>query len=338
MLLQAAMQPGAFSTNIYFKRVCYFLTIGLCNQVSGFILYTNSTVMFSNQLFKDARYFQIIFQSIFLCYGIFFLHWHNESWLYFTYFITGLIVQFVCEYFLGKREIHFLQRLKNGIPSVLISSFGLSLLLKTNLWWVAVLAASVSILSKYILRVNGKHIFNPSALGIVVAVLFTGSAWISPGQWGSGAVLMFGVFCFGFIVTTRVQKLDVSLAFLGTFASLIFLRQIIYLGWPMDHFIQSVSTGSLLLFSFFMITDPKTIPNHRLARILWCVAIAAISFYLTAFKFINGAPILVLVFAQPIVPLLDKFFKARKFEWTRSKPYTPEENYFLRVIYSKSYM
>jgi Na+-transporting NADH:ubiquinone oxidoreductase subunit NqrB len=271
--------------------------------------------MFLNQLFKDARYFQIVFQSIFLCYGIFFLHWHNENWLYLTYFATGLIVQFVCEYFFGKKQIPFLQRLKNGIPSILISSFGLSLLLKTNLWWVAVLVASVSILSKYILRINGKHIFNPSALGIVVAVLLTGNAWISPGQWGSGAVILFGVLCLGFIVTTRVQKLDVSLAFLGTFAGLVFIRQIIFLGWPMDHFIQSVSTGSLLLFSFFMITDPKTIPNHKIARIVWCMAIAAISFYLTAFKFINGAPVLVLVFAQPLVPVLDKFFKAKKFEW-----------------------
>ena len=294
--------------------------------------------MVFTQLFKDARYFQIIFQSIFLCYGIFILHWRNESWLYVTYFTTSFAVQFVCEYFLGKKYIPFLQRLKNGIPSVLISSFGLSLLLKTNYWWVAVFAAGVSILSKYILRINGKHIFNPSALGIVVALVLTGKAWISPGQWGSGVVILFGVCCLGFIVVSRVQKLDVTLAFLGTFAGLIFIRQIIYLGWPMDHFIQSVSTGSLLLFSFFMITDPKTIPNHTVVRILWCTAIAAVAFYLTAFKFMNGAPIFVLILAQPLVPILDKFFKAKKFEWVPSKTYMPEEKYFLHTIYSRSVM
>lgn len=294
--------------------------------------------MRSLTLFKDARYFQIIFQSIFLSYGLFALHWRNESWLYATYFLTSLAVQFVCEYFLGKKYIPFLQRLKNGIPSVLISSFGLSLLLKTNLWWVAMFAAMVSIVSKYIIRINGKHIFNPSALGIVAAIFLTGNAWISPGQWGSGAVIMFAVLCFGFIVTTRVQKLDVSIAFLGTFAGLIFLRQIIYLGWPMDHFVQAVSTGSLLLFSFFMITDPKTIPNHMAVRIIWCVAIGAVSFYLTAFKFINGAPIIVLVLAQPLVPILDWLFKAKKFEWVKSKEYTAEEKNFLQVVYSRSSM
>ena len=309
------MQQYPFFHNYLFCLIYYFLTLELCNPVCCFILYTNSTVMFLSKLFKDARYFQIIFQCIFLSYGVFFLHWRNETWLYATYFITSLSVQFICEYFSGKKHLPFLQRLKNGIPSVLISSFGLSLLLKTNYWWVAVFAAAVSILSKYIIRINGKHIFNPSALGIVLAIVLTGNAWISPGQWGSGAVILFGVLSLGFIVTTRVQKLDVSLAFLGSFAGLIFLRQIVYLGWPMDHFVQSVSTGSLLLFSFFMITDPKTTPNHAIARIVWSAAIAAIAFYLTAFKFINGAPIFVLVFAQPLVPILDKFFKAKKFEW-----------------------
>jgi Na+-transporting NADH:ubiquinone oxidoreductase subunit NqrB len=294
--------------------------------------------MFLVKLFKDARYFQIIFQSIFLIYGIFFLHWQNESWLYLTYFATSLAVQFICEYFSGNKNIPFLQRLKNGIPSVLISSFGLSLLLKTNIWWVAVFAAAVSISSKYLLRFNGKHIFNPSALGIVLAIVLTGNAWISPGQWGSGTVIMFGVLSFGFIVTTRVQKLDVSLAFLGTFAGLIYLRQIIYLGWPMDHFIQSVGTGSLLLFSFFMITDPKTIPGHTAVRIVWCMAIAAVAFYLTAFKFMNGAPVFVLVLAQPLVPLLDKFFKAKRFEWQTQKYYTTAESDFLHIIYSRSVM
>ncbi len=289
-------------------------------------------------LFTDARYFQIIFQSAFLSYGLFFLHWDNEAWLYATYFITSLITQFVCERVLGKKNIPLWQRYKKGIPSVLISSFGLSLLLKTNDLWVAVLAAAVSILSKYIIRIKGKHIFNPSALGITVAVLLTGNAWISPGQWGSGAVLLFGVCSLGFVVTTRVQKLDVSLSFLGTFAALLFIRQVIYLGWPMDHFIQSVSTGSLLLFSFFMITDPRTTPDHSVVRILWSAVIAAVAFYLSAFKFINGAPIFMLVLAQPLVPLLDVLFKAKKFEWASSKKFTPQEAEFLQTVYSRSVM
>lgn len=297
-----------------------------------------STVMFLSALFKDARYFQIIFQSLFLSYGLFYLHWDNETWLYATYFVTSLVTQLACEAVSGKKDLPLWQRYKKGIPSVLISSFGLSLLLKTNEPWVAVFAAVVSILSKYIIRIRGKHIFNPSALGITVAVLLTGNAWISPGQWGSNTVILFGVLSLGFIITTRVQKLDVSLAFLGTFAALLYARQVIYLGWPMDHFIQSVSTGSLLLFSFFMITDPRTTPDHSAVRIVWSAAIAAVAFYLTAFRFMNGAPIFVLVLAQPLVPLLDKFFRAKKFEWTTPANFTLKEKKFLQTIYSRSVM
>ncbi len=267
------------------------------------------------QTFKDARYFQILFQSIFLSYGIFYLHWNADWWVYTTYFGTSILTQLLFEYFLGKKEIAYWKRIQFSFPSVLISSFGLSLLLKTNAIEVGILAAFISIASKFILKINGKHIFNPSALGIVVTILLTDKAWFSPGQWGSGTLLLFGIGCLGCIVLTKVQKLDTSLAFLGTFTSLLFFRQIIFLGWPLDFFVQSISTGSLLLFSFFMITDPKTIPNNKWARIIWCMLVAFIAFYLTTFKFINGAPIYVLVFAQPLVPLFDWLFKAKQFQW-----------------------
>jgi enediyne biosynthesis protein E5 len=290
-------------------------------------------MLFSN-LFKDARYFQILFQSIFLSYGICFLHWKAEWWLYSTYFGVSIIVQLLFEYFLGKKELSWWKRITFSFPSVIISSFGLSLLLKTNDIEIAALAAFISIASKFIIRIKGKHIFNPSALGIVAAIFLTGGAWFSPGQWGSGIVLLFGVCCLGFIVISKVQKIDVTLSFLGVFAGLLFIRQIIYLGWPMDFFIQSISTGSLLLFSFFMITDPKTTPNHAVARVVWCMAIAVVAFYLTAFKFINGAPIFVLVLAQPLVPLLDKFFKSKPFQWQPTNVMTKKEKEFLNTVYN----
>jgi enediyne biosynthesis protein E5 len=274
--------------------------------------------MFLQNIFKDARYFQILFQSIFLSYGIFYLHWNADWWLYATYFGTSIFTQLLFEYFLGKKQFSYWKRIRFSLPSVLISSFGLSLLLKTNAIEVAMLAAFISIASKFLIKIKGKHIFNPSALGIVAAIVLTNKAWFSPGQWGSGTILLFGIGCLGCIIVTKVQKLDTSLAFLGTFASLLFIRQIIYLGWPLDFFVQSISTGSLLLFSFFMITDPKTIPNNKWARIIWCVLVASVAFYLATFKFINGSPIYVLVMAQPLVPLMDWLFKGKQFDWNNA--------------------
>lgn len=199
--------------------------------------------------------------------------------------------------------------------SVLISAASLCLLLKTNHWYVSGLAAFLTVASKYIFRYHRKHIFNPSAFGIVATVALTNDAWLSPGQWGSNAVVFFFTITLGVIVVTRVQKLDVSLAFLLMFVGLLYWRQVTVLGWPMDYFIHSVSTGSLLLFTFFMISDPRTAPDHPVARMLWAVLIAGVSFYLAAFKWMYNTPIVVLVLAAPMVPVLDYFFKAKAFQW-----------------------
>lgn len=265
----------------------------------------------------DARYFQMIFQLIFLGCGIFFLHWTAEWPQYLLFAGTGVVLQLLIEYIQCRHWSSALQRFGNSWKSALVSSFSLCLLLKTNSPYICILTAAITVGSKYVFRINGKHIFNPSALGIALTVLFTGNAWISPGQWGSNTVLFFTIICLGCIVVTKVQKLDSTIAFIGTYALLLLARQVLYLGWPMDFFVQSVTTGSLLLFSFFMITDPKTTPNHPAARVIWSIIIGAVSFYLSAFHFINGAPIWVLVCSQPLVPVLDYFFTSKKFEWNK---------------------
>ena len=266
----------------------------------------------------DARYFQVAFQVIFLSYGIMFLQWKAEWLQYSLYIGTALLLQWICDVLVTKKIFSPFQWSSGGWKSALISSLSLCLLLKTNDLTICILASALSVFSKYIFRINGKHVFNPSAFGIVATVLFTGKAWLSPGQWGSSAVIFFAVCCLGCIVVTRVQKLDITLAFLLTFTGLLFIRQVIYLNWPIDFFLQSVSTGSLLLFSFFMISDPRTAPNHAMARIIWAVLIAAVAFYLSAFKWMNSTPIFILVLMAPMVPLLDVIMKAKLFQWRTS--------------------
>lgn len=267
----------------------------------------------------DARYFQMAFQITFLVYGLLFLQWKAEWQAYVLFISTGLLMQWLADSISIKKIIHPLQWDNGGWKSALISCLSLCLLLKTNHWYTCFIAAALTVISKYILRYKGKHIFNPSAFGIVATVLLTKDAWLSPAQWGSGVVIFFAVCCLGLIVVSKVQKLAITLAFLITFAGLLFIRQILYLNWSADVFIQSISTGSLLLFSFFMISDPKTAPNHPTARIIWAVLIAAVAFYLSAFKWMNSTPIYVLVFAEPLVPLFDWLMKAKRFEWSNKQ-------------------
>ncbi|MEO8765242.1 MAG: RnfABCDGE type electron transport complex subunit D [Ginsengibacter sp.] len=280
---------------------------------------------------KDPRYFQVIFQAIFLLYGIFYLGWAHEGIYFLCYVGTSLATQFLLElaqHNFSVAVVGFRSKFFNGCKSAVITAFGLCLLLKTTHWYICVLAAFISIAGKYIFRYRNKHLFNPSALGIVATIIITRDAWISPGQWGSDIIIMAVVCCLGFIIVSQVQKLDISIAFLGTYVLLLFARQILYLGWPVDFFTQSITTGSLLLFSFFMISDPKTTPDHKIARIIWGALIGIISFYLTAFKFINAAPVWVLVILAPMVPLLDKIFKAKKFEWLHGS-FSQKAKYFM---------
>jgi Na+-translocating ferredoxin:NAD+ oxidoreductase RnfD subunit len=269
----------------------------------------------------DARYFQIIFQCTFLSYGIGWLGWQAE-WLQFSLYIgTALFFQWFFESLFARRVQPVLGAnsflLKGGL-SALISALSLCLLLKTNFWQICVLASFISIAGKFLLRVNGRHVFNPSALGIVAVIYFTGKAWLSPAQWGSNTLIFFMVATLGTIVITRVQKMDVCFAFLAAFLGAMFVRQVIYLNWPADYFWHTMSTGSLLLFTFFMISDPKTAPDHPVARIAWGAAIGLVSFYVTSFRFVNGAPIKVLVIMAPLVPVLNSFFKAKTFSWADS--------------------
>ena len=268
----------------------------------------------------DPRWFQIVFQSLFLCYGLFALHWAPDAGHYAVSIGGCLAFTYLAECIRQNRLANVFsdKNLRSSAFSVLISAASLCLLLKTNHWAVSLIAALLTVASKYLLRIGGKHIFNPSAFGIIATILLTGKAWLSPGQWGNHTVMLFAIITLGTIVVTRVQKLDVSLAFLITFAGLIFWRQVLVLHWPMDYFIHSVSTGGLLLFTFFMISDPRTSPNHPLARIVWAVLIAIAAFYLSAFKFANSTPVWVLVFAAPLVPLLDAFFKKDAFQWKAS--------------------
>ncbi|MFM9911339.1 MAG: DUF2330 domain-containing protein, partial [Chitinophagaceae bacterium] len=265
----------------------------------------------------DPRWFQVIFQCVFLGYGIIYLNWTND-WLHYIISIAGCVLfQFLFESVRIKRFVKIAAFSQWGF-SVLISAMSLCLLLKTNYWYISLLAAFLTVAGKYLFRYHNKHLFNPSAFGIAAVLVFTNKAWLSPGQWGSNAVIFFLVATLGTIVITKVQRLDISLAFFLTYIGLLYARQVMYLHWPIDFFIHSVSTGSLLLFTFFMISDPKTAPDHKMARILWAMLIAVAAFYFSVFKWKYNVLIWVLVAAAPLVPVLNKLFNADSFNWKRT--------------------
>lgn len=258
-------------------------------------------------LLRDPRHFQIAWLSIFLVAGQLWLGWALRPLVMILTISTALLVEIAHARLVSGR--------RGGWKSALITGLGLCLLLKVNAPVTAVVAAVVAIGSKFALRVDGKHIFNPANLGIVAAVVLTGDAWVSPGQWGSHAILLFAVGGLGFLVLRKVDRLDTTLTFLAVFGGSLVARNVLYLGWPMDLVIHQMTSGTIMLFACFMITDPKTTPDHRIARMIWAAGIGLASFALSSYGYVYSAPIWALVAASPLVPVLDRLARAPRFQW-----------------------
>ena len=202
--------------------------------------------------------------------------------------------------------------------SAAISALSLALLLRTTHAWVAAAAAVIAIGSKFTLRVRGKHVFNPTNLALAI-VLATGTGWVSPGQWGATTTLAFAVVCAGGLVVTRAGRADVTLAFLGAFAALLFAG-CAAVGQPPAVPLHRLASGALLLFAFFMITDPRTTPDARAPRIAFAFAVAALAWVIAFQLHRANALQWALVACSPLSPLADRLFPAPRYTWATSRP------------------
>lgn len=260
----------------------------------------------------DLRYLQIIFLSSFLAYGIKCLAWDiTIDKIALLIFISLLTQGLFCLAF--KIPI-------NALKSAMITALGISIIMRSNFIFIYGMAGFFGVASKYIFRVKNKHFFNPANFGIIFIVLFTGIAWISPAQWGHSANLIFIGGSMALLILTNLKKIDLALSFIVFYFGLDFLWNIVHKGWELDFFIHNISNGSLVLFTFFMITDPSSTPNTRLARILWVALISCLAFYLQYFQFIKGAPLYSLFAMSLTVPIFDHLFTYEsKFAWDSMK-------------------
>jgi Na+-transporting NADH:ubiquinone oxidoreductase subunit NqrB len=256
--------------------------------------------------FSDPRWLQVYLLANFLLYGIVFLGWNENGFVYGAAILSCLATQ------------SFWARLK-GLPkgswkSALISALGLCLLLKVNSWEWMFLAGALTISSKFLIHHKHKHIFNPTNFGIMV-LLMLNVGWISPGQWGSGEAI-FGLFISGAcLVLFGIKRWDVALTFILTLFALEAIRSVGYLGWGWDVVFHKFNSGTILLFAFFMITDPKTSPNSRRGRVIWGMLIALLSFALSQFFYFYQAPLIALFMVSLTTPFLDKIFQSARFYW-----------------------
>ena len=265
-------------------------------------------------MIKDPRVLQIAFLGTFLIAGLTVLDFDLPLWQPPLIVLSACATQFAMTRLMRVPPVAYL--------SPVITSLGLTLLLRSDLWWLPPLAAVVAIGSKFLLRFRGKHIFNPTNLGLAVAMLLSSHAWCSPSQWGENGVTVAWFAIFGLAVASRAFRSDVSLAFFATWV-LLKLGRVLYLGQKSTVLFHQLSTGSLILFTFFMISDPKTTPDSRAGRIVLAVGVAGLGFYLQHGLWKYNALIWALLLASPLVPLIDRLFKGARYHWSSAGDLKP---------------
>jgi len=257
----------------------------------------------------DQRLLQSIFlQSLFL-YAWFYLKIpHITLWYVLTIFVSIETFQY---YFSNFFKIPY------DFKSAMISGTSIIVLLSTDSWQVAVFCTFFTIASKFLIRANGKHIFNPNNFGIILTIImFPTLAKITPYQWGLDSTsLAFLVAAWGVFVTLSVKRCDIALFFyFGHMASmLLFSYTNLFSG---NLFLYMISIP-ITLFSFFMITDPRVTPNTFIGRFIFAGVCVFLTDLIYIFTSLSPSFMFALPFVGLLTPVIDKHFGGQNFEWNK---------------------
>ena len=262
----------------------------------------------SHAFWSDARHYQIAALSALLIFNLGWLDFGAQPLNSALAIAAALATQALCT------NLFSLPSFDPRSP--LITGLSLSLLLRADDPWLPALAAVIAIGSKFVFRIGGKHIFNPAGFAIVVLLASAHGVWISPGQWGS-TVWFAALLCFFAILVLRAaRRSDIAIFFLASHAALLFARA----GWLGDPFavpLHQLQSGSLLIFSFFMISDPRTAPDSRLGRFIFALSVALFAHYLAFFMQMRPALYVALIALSPLTLLIDRLLPAERFAWSR---------------------
>jgi Na+-translocating ferredoxin:NAD+ oxidoreductase RnfD subunit len=177
-----------------------------------------------------------------------------------------------------------LSRLLTGkyanLASSYITGISVGILLRAPDYWPYALCSAIAITSKYVVRWRGRHLWNPSNLGIV-ALLILAPDYVSTlsVQWGNTLWPMLIVWALGALIVWRVKRLHITAVYVISFIALALTRSEIT-GHAFLAEVAPITGPMYQLFIFFMITDPKTTVRTRWGQCLVAFLVAAVEMVL----------------------------------------------------------
>lgn len=193
------------------------------------------------------------------------------------------------------------------LASAYITGISVGILIRSPEWWPYALCSMISTSSKYVIRVKGRHIWNPSNLGICVMLLIaTSSVATLSIQWGNNLWPMLVIWALGSVIISRLKRFHICAVYVVSFIAYSFLRSAI-LGYNWLVEIAPITGPMYQLYIFFMITDPKTTVKTKRGQILTTFMIATVEFFLrlTGGFFAIYAPFYALFLVGPIANLIE---------------------------------
>jgi Na+-translocating ferredoxin:NAD+ oxidoreductase RnfD subunit len=169
-------------------------------------------------------------------------------------------------------------------------------------WWRLALAAMAAILAKHIIRFKKRHIFNPAALGIFLAIILLHVST----QW-KGTYAWYILVPFGLYFARTISKLEIIAGYAAVFL-LLFGSQAVMQKVPLLHVFGYVS----YFYLFIMVIEPKTTPMRPRGKLIFGAAAAGLIFLLTEIGVRFDAELFSLLVVNAAVPLLNKIPQGKK--------------------------
>jgi hypothetical protein len=196
------------------------------------------------------------------------------------------------------------------LASAYITGISVGILVRSPFLWPYFFGSLISITSKYVLRVNGRHLWNPSNFG-VSAELFLAPATVSllSIQWGNTVWPMAVIWLLGTVIVWRVGRLHISATYVASFVALAMVRSA-FTGNPFLANVAPITGPMYQLFIFFMVTDPKTTVRPVLAQCLVVFLVAVVEMLLRLAEVIY-APFYALFLVGPAAMMVEIVIEKR---------------------------
>jgi enediyne biosynthesis protein E5 len=178
------------------------------------------------------------------------------------------------------------------LASAYITGISVGVILRTPLYWPFALCAAISILSKYAIRLDGRHIWNPSNFGVsFMLFVYPWSVAHLSVQWGNAWWSLVMVWSLGSIVIWRLRRFHICATYVIAFLVLAVARAPIT-GHSLITEIAPITGPMYQLFIIYMITDPRTTVRSKTGQAAMVLVVAIVECVFRCLPtFVPGSPL-----------------------------------------------